>query len=152
MYAVSTYAKFTNLKTGVDVHQSMNKMGHAKITLVRDRIAYTRSVAQLVARTFIPKPYEHFDTPIHLDSDLLNCRADNLMWRPRWFAIKYQQQFRYENFHNDTRPRRDRETGIVYNSMKELCMANGVYYFDVEQSCYEDTYVPLTFQKFEHAD
>ena len=50
-----------------------------------------------------PKPFYRemgpFDTPINLDGDRHNNRVENLTWRPRWFAIKYNQQFRhpYEN-------------------------------------------------------
>jgi len=52
-----------------------------------------RSLPLLVARTFLPRPSNIFNTPIQLDGDPLNCRVENLMWRPRWYAVRYKQQF-----------------------------------------------------------
>jgi hypothetical protein len=54
-----------------------------------------------VALAFLDNPSDIFDTPIQIDGDPANCRADNLMWRPRWYAVLYKKQFekegRYEN-------------------------------------------------------
>lgn len=149
-YAVSNFGEFVNMRTDRDVRPSMNQMGHSKITLVRDRQQYTRSVAQLVAQAFVPRDEndDHFDTPIHLDGDLMNCTAENLMWRPRWFAIRYQRQFQYEGFHNDQGHRIELISGDHYYSMKEVCTKNGLYFYDVIKSCVEETFVPMTYQEF----
>ena len=62
---------------------------------------YARSVRRLVAECFLePPPSPVFDTPINIDGDLTNNHADNLMSRPRWFAMKYMRQF-----HEDIRGR-----------------------------------------------
>ncbi len=58
-----------------------------------DRRQYLRSLPKLVAQTFLSPPNEIFDTPIQLDGNPQNCRVDNLMWRPRWYAVLYKQQF-----------------------------------------------------------
>lgn len=149
-YAVSNFGEFVNMRTDRDVNPSRNQMGHAKVTLVSERQQYTRSVAQLVAQAFVPRNEEdvHFDTPIHLDGDLMNCMADNLMWRPRWYAIRYQKQFQFEDFHNDQGHRQELNSGDIYTSMKEVCTTNGLYYYDVIKSCVEETFVPITFQEF----
>jgi len=100
-YAVSEQGDIANIKTGIPRKLSINGQGIVKITLYDTRKQLvTRSVARMVAEAFVPKPdQEIFDTPIHMDGELTNCRADNLVWRPRWFAIKYHRQFRNKLFH-----------------------------------------------------
>ena len=76
------------------VKPTLNQQGNPMVGLSRDLKQHKRSLALLVAMTFLDRPpNSRFDTPIHLDGDKTNCSADNLMWRPRWFAIKYHQQF-----------------------------------------------------------
>jgi hypothetical protein len=147
-YEVSSLGEFVNARTDREVHTSMNQQGHAKITLSREGRLYTRSAALLVANAFLDRPEEHFDTPIHLDGDLMNCMVTNLMWRPRWFAIRYHRQFQYEDFHNDQNHRVELTSGETYHSLKEVCVSNGLYYYDVLKSCVEETFVPMTFQEF----
>lgn len=147
-YEVSEFGEFFNARTDRELRTSMTQQGHAKISLYKDGRLLTRSAALLVANAFHDKPDDHFDTPIHLDGDLMNCRADNLMWRPRWYAIRFHQQFHLPVFHNDHGKRVDLETGMVYQNLKEVCCHNGLYYYDVIKSCVEETFVPLTYQEF----
>lgn len=147
-YEVSDMGEFVNARTDREVRPSMTQQGHAKITLSLDGRLTTRSAALLVARAFVEQPEPHFDTPIHLDGDLMNCAAHNLMWRPRWFAILYHKQFRFEQFHTDTATRVDVDSGEQYESLKEVCMKNGLYYQDVIQSCVQGGFVPITYQEF----
>jgi hypothetical protein len=77
-----------------------NEYGVPYVGLMRDWQQCIRSLPRLVARAFLPIPSDIFDTPIQLDGDRSNCRVDNLMWRPRWYAVLYNNQFtkgRYEN-------------------------------------------------------
>jgi hypothetical protein len=148
-YVISTSGEIVNMKWGGHpINYSRNQQGLPKVTLVRDNRPFTRSPARLVAETFIPEEREVFDTPINLDGDRMNCGVENLMWRPRWFAIKYHKQFMFENFHSDFAHRVDIESGEHYYSLKEVCMRNGLYYFDVIKSCVEKTFVPITYQEF----
>ena len=147
-YQVNSLGAFTNARTGREVSTSLTPNNHVKINLYRDGQIHTRSAALLVAKTFLEEPKENWDTPIHLDGDKTNCAADNLMWRPRWFAIRYHRQFEYESFHSDKRKFQDVKSGDVYYGMKEVCMANGLYWYDVEKSATENTFVPLTYQYF----
>lgn len=150
-YAISTHGHVVNMKRGgSDVRTSPNQYGHIRVGLVKDRVQHTRSLAQLVAQTFLDPPKEeHFNTPIHLDGDLYNCRADNLMWRPRAFAIRYHKQFDSNTF-LDPQPIKleELDTGTVYESVKEACIENGLYWFDVTKSYIEETFTPITFQHF----
>lgn len=148
-YAISDEGDIANIKTGMPRRPSINQQGILKISLYREGRLVTRSVAVIVAQAFLPPPeHDHFDTPIHLDGERQNCRADNLMWRPRWFAIKYHKQFRFEEFHTQYVNLIELESGARYSSLKEACMANGLYWYDVVKSFTEETFVPFTQQEF----
>lgn len=147
-YYVSNYGEFVNNRTDSDIQPSVNQQGHAKISLYAGGQLRTRSAALLVAGAFLPRENDIFDTPIHLDGDLINCRADNLMWRPRWFAIKYHKQFGNENFINDHASRVDVISGELYSSMRDVCVTNGIHYHDVINSEYNGSLTFPTWQQF----
>lgn len=133
-YAISELGEVHNIKTGMPRRTSINQQGIVKISLYHGRELITRSVAVMVAEAFCEGQTEFFNTPIHLDGDRENCRADNLMWRPRWFAVQYHRQFQSEDFHNMDVRIEDIETGEQYESVKEACMKLGLYYNDVYRS------------------
>ena len=94
-YAVSSWGRIMNTVTELVKAPSVNREGIASVNLIRDNRQCRRSVARLVAGAFLeapPKP--SFDTPINLDGDRLNNHADNLMWRPLWFARQYHTQLK----------------------------------------------------------
>jgi hypothetical protein len=70
-----------------------NQYGVPYVGLMRDWQQCSRSLPRLVACTFLSEPTDIFNTPIQLDGNPLNCRADNIMWRPRWYAVHYKRQF-----------------------------------------------------------
>lgn len=148
-YAVSSFGRVVNIKTDMPRKTSINQQGIVKISLYIGRELITRSVAVLVAEAFVKGQTNLANTPIHLDGDRENCRADNLMWRPRWFAVQYHRQFHSEEFHNSDVAIRDVETGVEYESVKEACTALGLYYNDVYRSYVHGRPVPFTLQVFE---
>lgn len=94
-YLVSTDGRVMN-DWGDRIKQpSRNQQGVCVVNLHQGGRQYLRSLAVLVANTFLYNPDvpRHFDTPIHLNGDRMDCRVDNLALRPRWFAIRYHQQF-----------------------------------------------------------
>lgn len=133
-YAVSDLGHVHNIKTGMPRKTSINQQGIVKISLYQGRELITRSVAVMVAEAFCEGKTNFFNTPIHLDGDRENCRADNLMWRPRWFAVQYHRQFESDVFHQMDVRIEDLETGKQYESVKEACMDLGLYYNDVYRS------------------
>lgn len=148
-YAVSSFGEVHNIKTGMPRRTSINQQGIVKISLYKDgRELITRSVAVLVAEAFCDGQTEFFNTPIHLDGDRENCRADNLMWRPRWFAVQYHRQFQSPEFHASDVHIVDVDTGKEYYSVKEACMDLGLYYNDVYRSYIHEQQIPLTRQEF----
>lgn len=150
---VNPYARFFNSRLERTIPTS-SVNGHLKVNLIGKEGGYTsRSVARLVAEIFLDPPKENFDTVIHLDGDLSNCVAFNLMWRPRWFAIRYHQQFAYDSFHGGyATPTliEDVDSGKRYSSIKEVCTTDGLYYFDVQKSLLEETITPITGQRFRY--
>jgi hypothetical protein len=95
-YIVNNLGEIRNERTGRLIRPSKNQSGVYKIGLMRPHfhVQQTVSVALLVAHMFLPDPQnENFNSAINLDGDRSNNQVDNLMWRPRWFVIKYHKQF-----------------------------------------------------------
>ncbi len=96
-YWVSDQGRIWNRATDHFPSIRPNQLGIPYVGLRRNGISYNRSIAPIVANAFVSNPYPPpFDTPINLDGDRMNNRVDNLVWRPRWFAVKYHRQFHFE--------------------------------------------------------
>lgn len=147
-YAVNELGEVHNIKTGMPRRTSVNQQGIVKISLYQGRELITRSVAVMVAEAFVDGQTSLFNTPIHLDGDRLNCSAENLMWRPRWFAVQYHRQFLSSEFHATAPALVELTTGVEYDSPKDACMALGLYYNDVYRSYVNETYVAMTRHEF----
>ena len=147
-YAVSELGDIYNIKTDMPRKTSMNQYGIMKISLYQGNVLLTRSVAVLVANAFVPGHTDVFDTPIHLDGDRRNCRADNLMWRPRWFAVRFHRQFDTEEFYNSNVEIAELTTGRIYPSVKDACMDLGLCYNDVYRSYIHQEPLGLTRHEF----
>lgn len=110
---------------------------------------YIRSLPKLVALTFLDPPSDIFDTPIQIDGDTSNCRVDNLMWRPRWYAVLYKRQFeeRYDHpIHIPVRARNEKER--FPNSLEAACRY-GLLEREVVLSIQNHTPAWPTYQQFE---
>ena len=140
-YSVSSMGRVRNDKTGRILETNLNQYDTLFVGLMRDGTQHHRGVAKMVAQAFIPLPYSTFDTPINLNGDRTDCRVENLAWRPRWFAIKYNQQFRdrYEfGFPNRVR---NEKTGEVFENSWECAIKNGLLERDLVLSIFNSTYV-----------
>lgn len=129
---------------------SFTREGAVKITLFRDGQAFTKSLPRLVAENWLYNDYdpEIFDTPIHLDNDLSNNHVDNLAWRPRWFAVKYQRQYWNEEYRYSHVKIEDVQTGEVYSRAMDVCQKYGLLFIDVLNSCIKGTEVFPTWKTF----
>lgn len=98
-YSINPLGQVSRDSTGRLLVPRYNQYGVPYVGLMRDWQQCIRSLPRLVAQAFLRSPSAVFDTPIQIDGDPSNCRADNLMWRPRWYAILYKRQFedRYDN-------------------------------------------------------
>ena len=147
-YSVSNFGRVCTNWTERILVTYANQSGLVQVGLMKDGKQYHRSVPLLVAKAFIPQPSGPFDTPINLDGDRHNSHIDNLAWRPRWFAIKFNQQFRelYEN-HIDV-PIEDIKTGEVTENSLECAKRYGLLEQEIVMSILNNTYVWPTYQRF----
>lgn len=93
-YWISSFGYVKKENSSTPLRQLYNQNGLIYVSLWRSGSAVNRSLAKLVAQSFLPIPEERsFNTPISLNGKRFDCRAENLMWRPTWFARRYHQQF-----------------------------------------------------------
>lgn len=147
-YSVSDYGRIRSDKTGRILSLNENQYGLVQVGLMRGGTQFHRSVPLLVANAFLPYAHEAFDTPINLDGNRHNNHVDNLAWRPRWFAIRYNQQFRrpYENgiFSRIV----ELKSGEVSENSLECAKRYGLLEQDLVLSILNRTYVWPTYQEF----
>ena len=110
---MSDYGRIRTNKTGRILALNVNQFGLLQVGMMRDGEQLHRSVPLLVAKAFLPQRDGAFDTPINLDGDRYNNHINNLQWRPRWFAIKYNHQFKYPSHFTISEPIVDLKTGEV---------------------------------------
>jgi hypothetical protein len=147
-YSVSDYGRIRADKSGRFLSLNENQYGLVQVGMMRNGVQHHRSVPLLVARAFIPRDKVPFDTPINLDGDRHNNRVDNLVWRPRWFAIKYNQQFR-RPYENPIASRIiDLKTQEVSENSFECACRYGLLEQDLVLSILNRTYVWPTYQEF----
>jgi hypothetical protein len=151
-YSVSTLGRVRRDSSGRILRIKVNQYGVPYIGLMRDWDQKQRSLALLVARAFIPNTSDIFDTPINLDGDRFNCAVDNLMWRPRWFAVKYNQQFTHGRYSEAIEaPVRAIETGEVFRDSFEASCRYGVLERDLVLSIVHHTVTWPNYMRFELA-
>lgn len=89
-YEVSDHGRVRN-SSGRILGIYDNGGGTLQVTLRRDGRNNARAVNRLVAIAHISfEDYDH--TPMHIDGDATNNHADNLVWKPRWFANRQTRQ------------------------------------------------------------
>ena len=146
-YSVSNIGEVRNDETDRYMTKLMNQRGIVNVGLTRDRVQYKRSLAVLVAEHFVDKPadtsgrwLQAFDTPVNLDGDRTNNRAENIVWRPRWFATQYFKQFR-DVYPCLNRPVEIIETGEMFETSLHAAIALGVLDREIAISVMTKNYV-----------
>lgn len=130
-YSVSNYGDVVDESKSRFVSQSVTLQGALKVNISYEGGQVSRSVKRLVAQAFVEGQDAIFNTPIQLDGDQVNVRADNIMWRPRWFAWKYCRQFvRLPNYHSEG-PIIELESQVQYFSVYEASIINGILMQDI---------------------
>lgn len=130
-YSVSNAGRVRNDEKGYLMTLLKNQQGVINVGLTRGKIQHKRSVALLVAKAFLDGPnFDTFDTPVHLDGDLSNNCIDNLVWRPRWFAVRYAQQFQ-ENQRPLAQPLEDVSNGKIFPTSWIAAISNGLIHKDL---------------------
>ena len=132
-YAVSNRGEVIRTARNIPMSQPLNQQGIPYVRFYLHSRQIVRSVAVLVAAAFL-EPHEHewFDTPTNINGDRLDNRVENLMWRPRWFAIKYHQQMKEGPLNNYiSRPIMDEATEEIYSSPWEAAITLGLLEGDI---------------------
>lgn len=151
-YSVSDYGRIRRDSSGRILALSVNQFGVVTVGLMGPHsVQYHRSVPLLVANAFVDGKTRWFDTPICLDGDRMNNRAVNLAWRPRWFAKKYNRQFRYDGYEYPPlidAPIKNLKTGELFTNSIEVAKWYGVLEEDLIKSMELRTYVWPTYDQF----
>lgn len=147
-YSVSNTGDVMNNRTEKLVKPQLTPQGVVYVPLFEDGDQHVRSVKVLVAKAFVEGETEVFDTPINKDGNKTNNHYTNLVWRPRWFAVKYSRQFLKPQLHSDVGPVYDDINGEQYLNVYEAATANGLLIRDVFRSTFSDAPVFPTWQVF----
>lgn len=158
-YSVSNFGRVINNETEHIMTPYENQYRVVFISLSKEGKQHHRSLPLIVASAFVRRPRspeqrEAFDTPINLDGDRHNNHADNLVWRPRWFAVKYNRQFhhRYNNSIHFPIVEFEERRGKIYETYYEnsfhCAISNGLLEQDVVMSILNATVVWPTYQAF----
>lgn len=139
-YSISDQGRILNVLKNKIIARSFNGY-ELTVGLMRDGKQHRRSVRRLVAITFVEGRNKIFDTPMLLDGDRNNLRADNIVWRPLWFSREQIQQFQQEEDWWYKGPIIDITTGIVYNNVYEAGVAIGSLFRDIYISIMNGGYV-----------
>lgn len=127
----------------------VSTQGRSFVGLSYNGVQVKRGLSKLICETFVPRPdNEMFTTPIHLDGELKNCQARNLLWRPRWFALKHLRQFSW-NIPDSEWPIREVRTREEYRDCWGPVFQYGLLYNDVFMSVVNRTRVFPTMNIFE---
>lgn len=149
-YSVSDQGQVRNDQTGRIMRLSMNQYDLLTVGMMFKGTQFRRSVPLLVAEAFVPGGTEVFDTPICLDGDPYNVKANNLMWRPRWFAVKYKRQFGVDDMGVIlNRQIQNIATREVFADSREAAKWYGLLEWDLVQSIEYRTFVWPVYQQFE---
>lgn len=141
-YGVTNRGDVVNLRTGRYLATRENAQGIVMVNLSKDASIYTRSVTLLVAQHFLdPHPYEAFNTPINLDGIRSNNHVDNLMWRPRWFAVNYHRQFKDDRITRIWFPLVILDTDEMFFKPIEAASKYGLLVKDVMNAIHNETQV-----------
>lgn len=151
-YSVSNEGRVRRNHNKTILAIGITKQNRPYVRLSSEGVQISRGLALLVCETFVPLLNPRFETPtpIHLDGDTINCRAINLMWRPRWFALAYTAQF--EHGLNNPNRVRNITTGVDYNNIWDVVHEQGVLFNEVVMAICNKTPIFPTWHRYEWVD
>lgn len=137
-YVINPQGQIYNVATNRYMRSSINNYGHPKISLLTETGGrHDRSVALLVAKTFLEKPNPACDRIIYLNGDLSDFRSKNLAWRPRWFGWKYARQLKVDQpAYYRSLPVINTTTDERYDNIIEAGMKEGLLFEQIWHSTY----------------
>lgn len=151
-YSVNPLGQVRKDSTGRVLQPRINQYGVPYVGLMRNWKQHIRSLPKLVAAAFLPQHNEIFDTAINLNGDRLDCRVENLMWRPMWYARLYNNQFHDPYPNSIDAPIRDAETDDEFPDSLSAACTFGLLEREVVFSILNNTLTWPTYQRFVLAD
>jgi len=148
-YSVSDLGHVRNDHFDRDIAVLKNQYQNHYVCLYKEGVQLKRSLPLLVARAFVPNQQPAFKSLIHRDTIKTNNRADNLMWRPQWFAVKYWNQAKRGKIGSDT-PVVEIKHQELYPNTWEASLAFGLLEVDLILSIVNRTFTWPTFQEFRY--
>jgi hypothetical protein len=148
-YQVSDWGRIKNSATGRIMSQYYNSRGFLMVGLAKNRGHHKKSVSVLVAEAYLSALSPAFNSIIHLDGDRTNNHYANLMWRPLWFARKYQRQFPVRLTRHHV-PIIDMESHEKYEHTWDAAMRCGLLESHISLAMENGTYVWPTGQIFQY--
>lgn len=124
-YEVTSFGRILNKTRGRELKFQPNPEGIPTVGLYVDGKQNRRSVKVLVAQAFVPGETLIYNSPISKDGDWWNLRAENLMWRPRWFAWRWANQFTDVKPYFSYGPVRDLTNRETYPTIWDASLASG---------------------------
>lgn len=150
-YDISNRGEIYNLKREILMQRSLTREGYPKISLLNasgDRI--TCSIPIMVADCFVDPPDRSCDRIVALDGNKSNTWADNLVWRPGGYAWRYTRQLKEtQPDHYKNLQVANTRDDILYDSIIEAGMSEGVLYDHIWKSTYTSDPVPITWSVYE---
>lgn len=137
-YQISNLGRIYNQSQDMIMSSAPNNFGNHKISLYGiDGKRYTRSVAYFVAKAFVRPPTGLCTQVVVLDGDFNNLAAENLAWRPNWFAWRYTHQLKvHQPIYHRNLPVMNVRSGTVYGNVVEAGIAEGLLFDDIWRSTY----------------
>lgn len=146
-YSVSDTGQVRNDETERVLATQVNQQGVVHVGLYYNGIQYKRSLSIIVAEAFLLRPSFEFNTPVNLDGNKGNNHAVNLVWRPRWFALRYTNQF-LQSGPSINRPVEIIETKEVFENSWQAATTLGLLDREIAISIMTCVYVFPTYQHF----
>lgn len=139
-YTISNLGRVLNSRN-MEMTHSLTQHGEHTVGLVKAGRQYRRSIKVLVAKAFVQGENNIFDTPILLDGDRGHLDMENIVWRPRWFALIYQQQFDEIEDWWFAGPLVDEISGQTYEDIFLAAMSTGSLVRDIRTGIMNNTRV-----------
>lgn len=137
-YVVTDFGEIFSEHHEGPLRLSFNTVGVLMVGLYQEGRLYRRSVAKIVAEAFVDVgdvlPEDQILAPIHLNGDRADCRADNLAWRTRSFAVRYHKEMTHDVYGAWDAPILELGTGRVYNHPREVAAEYGALQSSVVRS------------------
>lgn len=105
--------------------------GYEQVALMINKKSVHLKVHRIVAKAFIPNPYNKL-TVNHLDGNKLNNHVDNLEWATQSEQLIHAHKHKlkiphYGRFHQNSKPVLNTFTGIFYESAEEAFRSQSAF-------------------------